>query len=313
METNEQGIILKNFILYCKKNIKNLEKTISKIIDNLDETEDNKITLKYLLKSILKKSYPSVQFRKLYLIYLGLIIDMCPSIIKVKKHIYFNFNPIYSFENNPDTDAIIYESYMKNKKIISQVIIKAFPIAYFNKSNKIELNIIRALSKEELCVPKLIDVFKTEHYNCFSMEKIQMTIFSYLNMEQKGLDILKFKKLFDSFIPILKYMHLKLGYLYCDFSPNNIGINFYGDEYDFFIFDFNSVEKITENTKPNGFFPRYGSINMLKSGFKNNISIYDDFESLGFLLLDLYYWESNKNPLGSLDDIPTIEYKKKIN
>lgn len=122
----------------------------------------------------------------------------------------------------------------------------------------------------------------------------------------KALTLSEMKRMLSMIIPILKYLHQELGYLYIDFSPKNIGIQ--KNHLDFYMFDFEEIDQIDEDTKGFRSTERYDSINKMDD---KNLNVYDDFESLGFLLLDSFYGIDH-SPLGSFKSNVTKSKKKNL-
>lgn len=297
------GILLRDFIIYCKDN--HLDQTIIKNINQWNIVTSKKAELKVILSTVLKKNFYKILQEELRKIYTLLINEMNPAIIKLKDRIYSNFELIQS-----DITSTVYECIMKDKKDSIQIIVKAYPIIFYSESEENEFNVLKSLNDKQLCIPKLYPTFKSEHFNCYPMEKIQISLVDLLKQKEKedikGLTLIQLKMMLKSIVPILQYLHQELNYLYVDFSPRNIGIN--NIEHNnciFYMFDFGEVEKFSSDTRPVRFTDRYASIKAMDF---ENISIYDDFESLGFLLLDSHYGVYD-SPLGIN---PSIESKKEL-
>lgn len=298
-ENTNYSIILRDFISFCSKN-----KLNNNILNNIKQFASEKTQLDFLkkiLKPILYKNFYVVYRSRLLEIYTDLIKYMSPKIIKSKNRIYYDFDLIQS-----DITSTVYKCKMNYNDENTDIIIKAYPIIYYMNSEEKEFKILKSLKKFNLNVPKLYPIFKSDHFNCHPMEKIEKSLLDILLENKNGISLCYVKKLLESVIPILEYLHKSLNYLYVDFSPRNIGVNnFNNDDCVFYMFDFGEAEKISSDTRPVRYTERYSSINGLKY---QNISICDDFESLGFLLLDVYYGGYN-SPLGLN---PSIESKEKL-
>jgi len=303
MEENiDSGILLRDFISYCLDN--HLDQPIIKNINQWNVPNNQKQQLKKILSSVLKINFYKTSRDKLLTIYTSLIKEMDPPIIKLKDITYSNFKLLQS-----DITSTVYTCLMKNKKESTEIIVKAYPIIYYSGSEENEINILKKLDGKNLNVPKLYPTFKSEHFNCYPMEKIQISLVDLIKQKQKeivkGLTLDQLKLMLKSIVPILQYLHQELNYLYVDFSLRNIGINNIENDPIFYMFDFGEVEKFSDDTRPVRFTDRYASVKAMEF---ENISIYDEFESLGFLLLDAHYGPYD-SPLGIN---PTIESKTEL-
>jgi hypothetical protein len=298
-ENTNSSIILRDFILFSQAN-----KLDCNILNNIKQFTFEKTQidlLKKILKPVLYKNFYVVYRNKLLEIYTELIKCMTPEIIKSNNRIYYDFILIQS-----EVTSTVFKCKMNYKNKMNDIVVKSYPIIYYTGSEGIEFGILDSLNKNHFNVPKLYPIFKSDHFNCHPMEKIEKSLLDILLKNKEGISLFYIKKLLESVVPILEYLHTTLKYLYIDFSPRNIGVNNFGNgDCVFYMFDFGEAEKFSDDTRPIRHTERYSSITGLEN---QNITIYDEFESLGYLLLDTRYGGYN-SPLGLN---PTIESKEKL-
>ena len=269
------SINIRNLIAYCQKP-KNHNKLIKDCINNI-KCE----FLNYIFQDYLYDKYIDVDI-KIHEIYSEFTNKMIPIKIKSSNVKYKKFKLIKS-----NYLCNVYEAVMNNKFEQNYVIIKCY---FIDLPIEIEFNeskILKLLNEKNLNIPKIYDNFTSIHFNCYPMEKLTTTLDMILKQKlidekDEGLDIKDLYKLLYEIVKILYVLHNEYKYLYVDFSTNNIGIK--KDE--FYMFDFGAVVKISNDSKAITYTKRYCSI---KSILNKTITIYDDFESISFLLLDAYY------------------------
>jgi hypothetical protein len=179
---------------------------------------------------------------------------------------------------------------IKNNK--KEVIIKCM-IKVIDKSNEEELEflMLETLKNKGCNVPMLYENFETTYFRCYPMEKLDEMILNTKNVN--GFNLQETIKIGKGISSILKVIH-QLNFFYGDLSLNNIG--FLNNEP--CLIDFGEVGEIGVNYIINA-TPRYGSKNNRKN-FKNlstgpflTGTPLDDYEELGFCLLDIHYWDNS--------------------
>eukprot|EP01125_Pyxidicula_operculata_P016239 TRINITY_DN5560_c2_g1_i1.p1 TRINITY_DN5560_c2_g1~~TRINITY_DN5560_c2_g1_i1.p1 ORF type:complete len:224 (-),score=53.22 TRINITY_DN5560_c2_g1_i1:80-751(-) len=155
-------------------------------------------------------------------------------------------------------------------------------------------------------VPKRFEVFHTTHFNCYTMEKLDFTLSGYLLKDtSKGVDMSLVCKILKSCVPIIRLLHHKFNYLYVDFATSNIGLHNKEGELQAYMIDFGSLHMKGFTFPPSTFTTKYSSINALKH---TSVTYKDDFESLGYVLLEAYY--GNEHSPNRLN--PTTEVKEEV-
>lgn len=180
------------------------------------------------------------------------------------------------------TNTLLYWANETLQKESPKVVIKCFPTYKpANAYETREFETHKSLSDLKLGVPHLYAPFETRFFRCYPMQMMDSTLEAIL---AKGdtLSLCQIAKLFLGISPILATMHDNLNLLYVDFSIGNIG--FVGDRAH--LFDFGSVLPRVSLLAPCRFSPRYASRNAV-AGTRCFPS--DDYEALGFVLLDAYY------------------------
>jgi len=276
---------------------------IKKYIDSWDNIEEQKEIKKVLSEKVLgHKFYNKLTLEDVEDIYYFILSKITINRVRTSNYIYENFKLI-----KYNQEAFVYEVTQNNSK---EVIIKAFPSIKknnFNSREYIEDDISKQLYENNYNVPKRYESFEIEFFRCYPMEKIPFTledILEKLDEKKKGLQLYEIVKLLKTCSSILEILHQK--YLYIDFSDRNIGIKITKlKELKFYMFDFGGIVDILSKSTPYLITYRYASINNITNE-KNNIN--DDYESLGFLLIDAYFGYFNS----PISEKSIVKNKKKI-
>jgi len=168
-----------------------------------------------------------------------------------------------------------------------------------------EDQISRSLFAKNLKVPQRYQVFKTDHYNCYPMEKLDYTLTTLLESNpSKGVGVSTICAILESVVPILEVLHKECRLLYVDFSVSNIAFRNKGEQTspEAYMIDFGALHPPVP-LSPLAKTLRYCSANAIA---EKPVSTLDDLQSLGFVLLDAYFG-IEKSPL---DKVSPLEAAK---
>ena len=140
---------------------------------------------------------------------------------------------------------------------IDDLIVKAYPTIIMNSNEKREDDVCRDLYDRGLNVPQRFDIFKTEFYTCYTMEKLPLTLIALLEARDNG-DIDLVCNIITTVIPILHVLHRDYRSLYVDFSVGNIA--FKNDIC--YMLDFGSLYPDNFSYPPNAYTLRYCSVSV---------------------------------------------------
>jgi len=131
-------------------------------------------------------------------------------------------------------------------------------------------------------VPQYWGFVLTPHFRCYLIRRLEQTLLSKLQSQSCGLGMKEAIRIGLGVVPILKKLH-SYGFLYLDISVGNVGYE--GEKV--FLFDFGAARPIMiMDDEPVCFYtPRYASRHTV-DGIAPTTA--DDFEALGFLMLDVY-------------------------
>ena len=273
--TDQCAIALKNWIIFRNTNFL-YKGTVKSVINKWQDPDKGLVNrlLKSLCNQQMSKCWSEVE--RIY-------TDMLPKVMPNHIGVFSSF-----VEIKHDFRSAIFTATMNEQDII----IKAYPTIIPNINLKHEIIMLRKLYEKGLNVPKPYDSFETEHYTCLPMEKLEHTLINILEVgDYSGMKLIC--DILMTCIPILKVIHdSKL--LYVDFSLGNICFK---DKTPYMI-DFGSMHWINVSFAPMAKTIRYCSINALN---EKPVNEKDDFESLGFVLLEAYYGVHN-SPLDKQTD-----------
>jgi hypothetical protein len=166
------------------------------------------------------------------------------------------------------------------KKNIPCIIKCYYRTQRLNSFEELEFSLHRQLVEKGCSVPTLFPSFDTEHYRCYPMERVFETLSTRLvSLLPCGLDNETMLWLAEGIATVLSDIHAA-NFKYIDMSMNNVGFSTDGTPV---LFDFGAVREIYNGLPVKYFTPRYASRNALRG---DAVTICDDFESLGYLLLD---------------------------
>lgn len=297
-----ESVILKNYINHVIESYKSKNR-----IDNLSISHANYIKYQYDAsleeKKKLKKILKSVLYIKniyrldaLFLLLNNMDIHFdYDDVVTNGKMKYTNFLLIYTKNTGRVFSCIQIDKNENKKDCIMKCDLK---LHTFDR----DFILIQELYDQEYNVPQPYELFETFYFTCFTMEKIQYTI---LDVMKKNIlfDQKQIIQLLSDIVPIIKYLHKK-NFIYPDFSISNIGINYYDSQTNYFLFDFGAT--VTMHIPGHvEFTERYGSIHDHLNQLHENI---DDYESLGFVLVDMCYGMIN----APFDTNDLIESKRQI-
>lgn len=283
MKSEEIGILIKKFIFFCQKRA-NKDKSIKTNIQKAKFTELEKCMLEFLFDQYLLDSYVDVELN-VHDIYSEFTLKMCPEQINVKNEQYYKFKLLKS---SPLCN--VYECVVLREDIDEYIIVKAY---YKNNPLEVEITekkIMNYFNTKNVNVAKIYRSFNSEHFVCYPIQRLTTTLHTILKQkmldeDEKGIPLDSVILLLKNIVDVLEILHCELGYLYVDFSASNTGL--YKNQ--FYMYDFGGAIKIS--SKPISLTKKYAS---LRAYQKKNVEIYDDFESIAFLMLDAYcgYFES---------------------
>jgi len=149
-----------------------------------------------------------------------------------------------------------------------------------NSFEELEFVLHQKLVDKGCSVPTLFSSFETEHYRCYPMEKVSQTLSERLvSLLPNGLDNQTMLWLAEGIATVLHTIHAS-NFKYIDVSMNNVGFSADGAPV---LFDFGAARESCNSLPVKYFTARYASRNALRGAA---VTICDDFESLGYLLLD---------------------------
>jgi hypothetical protein len=142
-----------------------------------------------------------------------------------------------------------------------------------------------------LNVPRLFPMFETTFFRCYPMELLDTNLFFeetdviWKLEDQKRLE--KLNEVWKNMYRIFVGIHNN-GYIYVDLSPSNVGFK----NGELYLMDFGQAVKILPPCVLTNitirYAPRNYHLNMIRE-VKTKGSVIDDYEELGYLLLELYY------------------------
>jgi serine/threonine protein kinase len=164
----------------------------------------------------------------------------------------------------------------------NEVIIKGiFQIDFKGRTEVNEFNIQRILFGEGYRVAELYPKFETMYYRCYPMEKLDHMLSTDVYKPNSVQGFTKMIHIAKGILPIVLRLH-EMGFLYLDFSPGNIAEH----KGRIYLLDFGEMEVIGRNTRITRITTRYGSRHVFTV---EPATIVDDYESLGFVLLDICF------------------------
>ena len=193
------------------------------------------------------------------------------------------------------------------------VIIKAYPVVQkIRYTERNEDDVSRYLDENGFGVPHRYPKYETEYLRCYPMERVEMVLGHLQTTQPHPLSDSRLSEIAGVITKILERLADKFCMLYSDISPWNIGFRTDGSPV---LFDFGSLTPYY-NHRPDAYINqfmaftlRYTSIRNeqhLIDGVKTKPTILDDYESLGYVMI-----ESKTMDLHLLDN-PSVDNKKSI-
>ena len=155
-----------------------------------------------------------------------------------------------------------------------------YRIKRYDSWEDLEFSLHEQLSNKDCSVPKLYPSFSTDHYRCHPMENVHEILFSRIkSLQPDRMDMPSMLLMVDGIARVLHEIHL-LSFKYIDISTTNVGFSKDGKP---MLFDFGAVRKSYNGLPVQYYTLKYASQCAMRG---DPVSIYNDYESLGYLLLD---------------------------
>lgn len=158
-------------------------------------------------------------------------------------------------------------------------VIKCYPNMQYEQSCEIsEFTLLKLLYDSKCEVPELIEKFETTYYRCYVMRRVGESFAALLVKNPHGFGDEMAKKVARSLISSIQKIH-EAGKYYRDFSVGNVTLH----DNKVYMIDLGSTTDISSDYCSR-YTTRYASRGMVA---KRDYTLFDEYESLGYVLLDI--------------------------